>query len=165
MRSGACELSALARARFFLGHRMNRETKSQSLQERVRALLPRERTREQRMLGGVAFLLNGNTLCCVSKKGLMLRVGKNAEEAALSRPHAAPCMGTGRRMAGFILVQPAGIESDVEVRSWLRVARSYVESLPAKLRRMPSASPSWTRGRKTKLRLSSSSSSCEKGET
>jgi hypothetical protein len=115
------------------------------------------------MFGGVTFLVSGNMLCCVSKNGLMVRVGKDAEETALSRPHAAPCLGTGRRMAGFILVQPAGIESDVDLRSWLSLARAYVEPLPVKPGRVPSTASSGRRGPKTKRRPSSASSR-DKGE-
>lgn len=121
-----------------------------SVLERVRDFLPHERTLEKRMFGGVTFLLNGNMLCCVSKKGLMVRVGKDAEDAALSRPHATPCLGTGRRMAGFIIIQPKGIESDMELRFWLDLARSYVDSLPAKPPRTLSKSSSVSRGSKVR---------------
>jgi TfoX/Sxy family transcriptional regulator of competence genes len=43
--------------------------------------LQAEHVTEKRMFGGITFLLNGNMLCCASKQGLMVRVGKEAEAA------------------------------------------------------------------------------------
>lgn len=41
---------------------------------------------ENRMFGGLCFLLNGNMLCGVHKDGGMARVGKDNEAAALELP-------------------------------------------------------------------------------
>ncbi|MGH9662501.1 MAG: TfoX/Sxy family protein [Bryobacteraceae bacterium] len=87
---------------------------------------------QKRMFGGVTFLVNGNMLCCASKSGLMVRVGAAAEEEALASPFARPCMGAGRRMAGFIMVEPDGISSAADLKRWLAMARRYVEALPQK---------------------------------
>jgi TfoX/Sxy family transcriptional regulator of competence genes len=102
------------------------------LAERIRAELQVEHVTEKRMFGGITFLLNGNMLCCASKQGLMVRVGKGAEAAALSQPLARPCLGTGRRMAGFIMVEPAGIRETTDLSRWLEMARAYVSRLPPK---------------------------------
>ena len=102
------------------------------LAARVRAALANELTSEQRMFGGVAFMLGGNMLCCASRRGLMVRVGREQEPLALERPHAAPCLGTGRPMAGFIMVDPAGVAEETHLSEWLDLARAYVTSLPAK---------------------------------
>lgn len=102
------------------------------LAERIRAELPAEHITEQRMFGGITFLLNGNMLCCASKQGLMARVGKDAEAEALSRPHAQPCRGAGRRMAGFIMIEPTGIAEPKALSHWLDLARAYVARLPSK---------------------------------
>lgn len=102
------------------------------LAERIRAAMPSEHVTERRMFGGITFLLNGNMLCCSSKQGLMIRVGKDAEAKALSQPHARPCLGTGRRMAGFIMVETAGIAEAAALSRWLEIARTYVSRLPPK---------------------------------
>jgi hypothetical protein len=99
---------------------------------RIRAALPAGHVTEKRMFGGVTFLLNGNMLCCASKQGLMVRVGRDAEAAALSQPFARPCLGTGRQMAGFIMVERAGIPDGGMLSQWLDMARAYVERLPPK---------------------------------
>ncbi len=77
------------------------------LAERVRAVLDRPIT-VKRMFSGLTFMLEGNMLCCVSTKGLMVRVGAAAESEALKRPLVARCLGAGRPMAGFLLVDPQG---------------------------------------------------------
>jgi hypothetical protein len=91
----------------------------------------------KRMFGGLTFLLNGNMLCCVSGRGLMARVGAKAEPAALRRPHAAPCLGAGRRMAGFILVEYEGVAKQIDLTAWLDMALTYVGNLPPKQPRTP----------------------------
>jgi hypothetical protein len=108
------------------------------LVERIRNELPAGPVTEKRMFGGITFLINGNMLCCASKQGLMVRVGKDAEAAALSQPFARPCLGTGRRMTGFIMVEPAGIAESTALSRWLEMARAYVDRLPPKA---PSAEP------------------------
>lgn len=102
------------------------------LAERVRDVLKDRPISTKRMFGGITFLLNGNMLCCASKNGLMIRVGAAAEEAALTKPHAARCLGAGRPMAGFILVGPSGITRDADLNDWVHRALAYVELLPPK---------------------------------
>jgi TfoX N-terminal domain len=68
------------------------------LAERVRAVLDRPIT-VKRMFGGLTFMLEGNMLCCVSTKGLMVRVGAAVESEALKRPLVARCLGAGRPMS------------------------------------------------------------------
>jgi TfoX/Sxy family transcriptional regulator of competence genes len=102
------------------------------LADRVRRLLADRPITAKRMFGGLTFLLSGNMLCCVSEKGLMARVGAAAEPKALAKPHAAPCLGAGRRMAGFILVEPRGIASSGDLEGWLDLALAHVEQLPPK---------------------------------
>lgn len=98
---------------------------------RVRGALG-HRVTAKRMFGGLTFLLDGNMLCCVSDKGLMARVGAEAEPAALKRPHASPCLGAGRRMAGFILVTHEGVAADADLNAWLGMALAHVSRLPPK---------------------------------
>ena len=102
------------------------------LADRVRRLLTDRPVTAKRMFGGLTFMLRGNMLCCVSKNGLMVRVGADSEDAALGKPHAAPCLGAGRPMAGFILVAPPGVATDADLGGWLDCALRYVEERPPK---------------------------------
>ncbi|WP_305986203.1 TfoX/Sxy family protein [Roseibium sp. MMSF_3544] len=108
------------------------------LVERTRALIPDTNVEQKRMFGGTCFMVNGNMLVCTSKNGLMARVGKEQEAAALAKPHASPCRPAGRPMPGFIRIEPEGIESDEDLRDWVEMARTYVCALPAKPKKAPS---------------------------
>lgn len=107
-------------------------TEPDVLAARIEAILPKGLTTQKKMFGGVTFLANGNMLCCATRKGLMVRVGADGEKEALASPFVGPCLGAGRRMAGFLMVEPRGIESATDLESWLARARRYVERLPAK---------------------------------
>ncbi|WP_240342561.1 TfoX/Sxy family protein [Methylococcus sp. EFPC2] len=103
-----------------------------SLEERIRSYLIGLPVSEKRMFGGISFLLNGNVLCCASKKGVMARVGKDAEPQALAHPMAKRCDGAGHPMPGFISIEPDGIRQDDALASWLQMALNYVSTLPPK---------------------------------
>lgn len=98
-------------------------------EERIRASLIGLPISEKRMFGGVTFLLNGNMLCCASKKGLMVHVGKDAEPQALAKPMAKRCDGAGHPMPGFISIEPDGISQDDTLTDWLEMALAYVDTL------------------------------------
>jgi hypothetical protein len=102
------------------------------LVERLQSLLPTGLTAQKRMFGGITFMLAGNMLMCASKKGLMVRVGAAAEPDVLKSPHASPCTGTGRPMAGFVMIAADGLRTEAELSHWIGLARTYVETLPAK---------------------------------
>lgn len=104
-----------------------------ALVSRVLSLLPGDKITVKRMFGGHTLMLNGNMLCCVSPKGLMVRVGAAAEPEALRMPFAGPCTGTGRPMKGFIMVEYRGIAGEAELSGWVNMAKHHVEALPAKL--------------------------------
>ena len=102
------------------------------LAERIRAQLSERDVREQAMFGGITFMLAGNMLCCASRDGLMARVGKDKAALAIGQDGAAPCMGTGRPMPGFLMVEHANLSSDERLAFWIDLACEYVVSLPAK---------------------------------
>jgi len=78
-------------------------------------------------------MLSGNMLCGPTKDGnLMVRVGKELEAEARSRPHTREMDFTGRAMKGFVYVSPDGIESDDDLSQWIAFATQFVGKLPAK---------------------------------
>ena len=96
-----------------------------------RALAPRSFT-EQKMFGGVCLLVDGNMLVCASKRGLLVRVGKEGHAAALARPHAAAMQMGGREMHGYVFVAPEGTATEAKLRKWLDLALAHVGTLPPK---------------------------------
>lgn len=87
---------------------------------------------ERKMFGGLAFMLSGNMCCCVTDKGLMVRVGPEGYEEALALPHAGVMDITGRPMRGWVLVPPAGLESDADLNQWVGRGADFAATLPAK---------------------------------
>jgi len=88
--------------------------------------------REQKMFGGLCFLLNGNMLCGIHRNGTMFRVGKPQMARALSVPGAAPMTFTGRPMGGIIEFSEEATADDLRRRAVLSLALGFVKSLPAK---------------------------------
>ena len=107
------------------------------LAERVRDVLAGESdVSEQRMFGGLSFLLAGNLAVAVSSRGgLLVRVGQDAFEKALERPGTSPMEMGGRPMKGWVQVEPAGIEHDDQLNGWIERAVRFVSELPPATRR------------------------------
>ena len=103
-----------------------------TLENKVRKSLKKHDFEARNMFGGTTFTLLGNMLCSVSSKGLMVRIDPQLEFVALARPHAAPCLGAGRRMAGFVMVGHEGLTTQSDVPSWLGLALRYVEPMPSR---------------------------------
>lgn len=105
----------------------------EALADRIRLYLTdRSNITEKRMFGGLVFMWQGNMLCGVDKTNLMLRVGPDKFEEAVEHPQARVMDLTGRPMKGWILVSPAGVESDEDLRQWLDMATAFVSTLPPK---------------------------------
>ena len=105
----------------------------QHLADRIRERLAGEDAiTEKAMFGGIAFFSSGNMAVGVGRDGLMVRVGPGAEADALAQPHARVFDMTGRPMKGWVLVEPAGIESDDRLGEWVARGLSFAGSLPPK---------------------------------
>ncbi len=105
----------------------------ETLALRIRAeLQTRAAIAERKMFGGLAFMISGNMCCCVTGKGLMVRVGVGAYEDALAQPHAGLMDLTGRPMKGWVLVAPEGVVSDAGLVEWVTQGAEFAATLPAK---------------------------------
>ena len=105
----------------------------EGLVQRIEEALPDGVQLEQKkMFGGLGFLDRGNLVIGTSNDHLMVRVGKNAYEEALTRPGARVFDMTGRPMAGWVMVQPEGYESDADLNRWISDALAFTSTLPPK---------------------------------
>ena len=105
----------------------------ENLAGRVRkSLAGRSDICEQRMFGGLTFMLGGNMCCGVARDELVIRVGPEGVTKALKRRHARPCDFTGRPMKGLITVSPAGCKTARATASWVDTAVGFAAALPAK---------------------------------
>ncbi len=105
----------------------------EKLAGRVRKALARRRgVKEQKMFGGIAFMLRGHMCCGVLDNELMLRLGPELAAKALSRAHTRPVDFTGRVMKSMIMVAPAGHKTDASLKKWVAEAADFAVSLPPK---------------------------------
>ena len=105
----------------------------ESLAQRIRDSMPKDPgITERKMFGGLAFMLGGNMFCGVVRDDLMVRVGPDAHDEALTLPGARPMDFTGRPMRGMVYVGPAGYGSDAAFARWVSQAFTFAESLPSK---------------------------------
>jgi TfoX N-terminal domain len=105
----------------------------ETLAQRIRAALPAvSGLTEKKMFGGIAFLVDGNMACGVSKDNLMVRISPDATDAALAQPNVRVFDMTGRPMRGWIIVEPAGIQADEDLNRWIAQGVAFAQSLPPK---------------------------------
>ena len=105
----------------------------EDLADRVRTLFAgRPGVREQKMFGGLCFMLEGNMACGILGSELVVRVGKENLDDALSLPHSRPFDMTGRPMRSFVYVAAEGLASDEGLAEWAGRGISYAASLPPK---------------------------------
>jgi TfoX/Sxy family transcriptional regulator of competence genes len=83
------------------------------------------------MFGGIGFMLNGNLVAAASRRGLLVRVGKDRQNDALAKPGARPMIMRGRTMEGYIYVDPPAL-NDRALRGWMKLAVGFVQTLPPK---------------------------------
>lgn len=106
---------------------------SEALANRVRAALAgQELLEEQKMFGGLAFMLHGNMCFGIIKDDLMVRVGPDQYDAALAQPYARELDFTGRPMRGMVLVTSPGLASDNDLTAWVQRGLQFVSTLPPK---------------------------------
>lgn len=106
------------------------------LAERIRnALAARHDVTEQKMFGGIAFMIGGRMAVGVVRDDLMVRVGPDAHDEAVARPQVRPMDLTGRPMRGFVYVAPAGVVDDGDLARWVEAGAAFAASQPPRKRR------------------------------
>lgn len=101
----------------------------EGLASRVREVLQgRKGVTEKKMFGGLTFMLADKMCVGILGDDLMVRVGREAHEAALAEPHARPMDFTGRNPRGFVFVDPKGLETAGALESWVDRAVKFLEA-------------------------------------
>jgi hypothetical protein len=104
------------------------------LADRIRAVVQAEAgLTEQRMFGGLAFLIRGNMAVSASGQGgVLLRVDPAATESLISQPRVRRFEMRGRAMDGWLRVDAEAVASDDDLRAWVSHGVAYARSLPPK---------------------------------
>lgn len=105
----------------------------ETLANRVRELLEDEaHPREQKMFGGLAFMVRGHMCCGILGDLLMLRLGEEGATAALKKQHTRPMDFTGKPLKTMVYVDPAGTARKASLKNWVATALAFANSLPVK---------------------------------
>jgi TfoX/Sxy family transcriptional regulator of competence genes len=106
---------------------------NEALAQRVRDILyPLAVAHEKKMFGGLALMVGGNMAVGVIRDDLIIRVGLENYQAALSRPGADLFTPTGKPAVGWVTVAPNGHQTDEDLKYWIELALEFVKTLPAK---------------------------------
>ena len=109
-------------------------TYDEQLAGRIRALVANEpNLTEQRMFGGLAFLIGGNMAVAASGQGgVLVRVDPAESDALVAATPAEPMEMRGRSMAGWLRVAPEHLAGDDQLATWVTRGTAYARSLPPK---------------------------------
>lgn len=105
----------------------------EALATRMRTVLgDRDDVTERKMFGGLAFMVGDRMACGIVREDLMVAVGPDAHDEAVSEAHARPMDFTGKPMRGMVYVAPEGIVSDMDLAKWVQRGVRYALSRPPK---------------------------------
>ena len=106
----------------------------EALAERLRARLHGSAgVTEQKMFGGLAFLIGGNMAIAASGQGgVLVRVDPDESDKLVRTTPAALMEMRGRQMKGWLRVDAADVRTKRELSPWVRRGVAFARSLPAK---------------------------------
>jgi TfoX/Sxy family transcriptional regulator of competence genes len=106
----------------------------EELADRIRELVAGESDlTEQKMFGGLAFLVGGNMAVAASGQGgVLVRVDPAESDALVATTTARLMEMRGRQMPGWLRVGPEDLRTNSQLAKWVELGTTYARSLPAK---------------------------------
>jgi TfoX/Sxy family transcriptional regulator of competence genes len=106
----------------------------EELADRIRELLGSEPgLTEQKMFGGLAFLIGGNMAIAASGQGgVLVHVDPEQSDELVATTSARLMEMRGRRMKGWLRVDAEDVRGKRQLASWVELGAAYARSLPAK---------------------------------
>jgi TfoX/Sxy family transcriptional regulator of competence genes len=106
----------------------------EDLAARIRELLGSESAlTEQKMFGGLAFLIGGNMAVAASGQGgILVRVDPAQSDTLVATTNARLMEMRSRRMQGWLRVDAVDLSTKPELKNWVELGATYARSLPAK---------------------------------
>lgn len=106
----------------------------EELAGRIRELLSDEPAlTEQRMFGGLAFLIAGNMAVAASGQGgLLVRIEPDQSEMLVASTGAQAMEMRGRPMRGWLRVPREDLGTAAALGRWVSIGQEYARSLPPK---------------------------------
>jgi hypothetical protein len=105
----------------------------EALAGRVRSIMRvHEDAAEREMFGGLAWMLRGNTTCCVLGSDVAVRLSLVDADRALEEDYTRPFDTTGRPVRGFVVVAGHAVAAEADLARWIDAAAEHALSLPPK---------------------------------
>ena len=106
----------------------------EDLADRIRVAMQHvDGVTEKKMFGGHAFLVGGNMAASASGQGgMLLRCDPGETAALVEEPGVDRFEMRGRKMDGWLRVDPTVLESDDQLERWVQVGVGYAQALPRK---------------------------------
>ena len=106
----------------------------EELADRIRELIGSEPgLTEQKMFGGLAFLIGGNMAIAASGQGgVLVRVDPAQSDTLVATTNARLMEMRGRQMRGWLRVDAEDVRTKRELAKWVDLGTTYAGSLPAK---------------------------------
>ena len=106
----------------------------EELADRIRELVGSQPDlTEQKMFGGLAFLVGGNMAVAASGQGgILVRVDPAESDELVATTNARLMEMGGRRMRGWLRVDPEDVRTKGQLAKWVDLGTTYARSLPAK---------------------------------
>jgi hypothetical protein len=108
----------------------------EDLANRIREVLSEldvKGVREQRMFGGLAFLVGGHIAIAASREGgVLLNVDPDETASLLTKAHTLPMVMRGRELAGWVRVDPEGVRTKRQLNAWVTRGVDRARSRPPK---------------------------------
>jgi TfoX/Sxy family transcriptional regulator of competence genes len=88
---------------------------------------------EQKMFGGLAFLIGGNMAVAASGQGgLLVRVDSAQSDMLVATTNARLMEMGGRSMRGWLRVDSAEVRTERQLATWVQRGTTFARSLPPK---------------------------------
>jgi TfoX/Sxy family transcriptional regulator of competence genes len=106
----------------------------EDLADRIRELVAKEKDlTEQKMFGGLAFMIGGNmAVAATGQGGILVRVEPAASDKLVSTTKAHPMVMRGRAMDGWLRVDTEHVREKRQLAAWVKRGVTFARSLPAK---------------------------------
>jgi TfoX N-terminal domain len=106
----------------------------EALADRIRELVGGESgLSEQKMFGGLAFLIGGNMAIAASGQGgVLVHVDPAQSDALVATTDAGLMEMRGRQMQGWLRVDAEHVRTKRQLAKWVELGTTYARSLPAK---------------------------------
>ena len=97
----------------------------EELADRIRELIGADRKlTQQKMFGGLAFLIGGNMAIAASGQGgVLVHVAPDQSDRLLATTDAQPMVMRGRSMQGWLRVAPEHVRTKRQLEKWVKLAR------------------------------------------